>query len=123
MRHFKSCAEISASHDVLAEREVDHPNISVMTCYEPSGRILDKTSAEGFFLQVDIQDLNEISIHLDHACQTMSYVGDLKASILSVIAETGMAGIDRIVPVGSSGHFSFIWEGKDLIRLMSRSFT
>ncbi|MEM7568854.1 MAG: hypothetical protein AAF337_03570, partial [Pseudomonadota bacterium] len=56
--------------------------------------------------------------------QTLGVIGSaaLRDQVFDTIVSKRLAGIDRIVPVGTTSHFSFTWDGKDLIRAMSRSF-
>ena len=120
VRHFKSVAQLAVEAPI--RRSVSHPSLTVIEAETASACRLDHGASEGFFLERSIQHLGELSDALDQRCQTLAFVGDLKTDILSCVAEHGMKGVDRVVPVGTAGHFSFVWEGKDLIRLMSRSF-
>ncbi|MEM9288832.1 MAG: acyl-CoA reductase [Pseudomonadota bacterium] len=122
VRHFKSMAQMAARHDVAEAGAHLHPNLKVLNLGEAAAPVMPWSGSEGLFLQTDIEDLSALGRHLDHRCQTLSVIGDVKDDILRTMAAQGMKGIDRIAPVGSSANFSFIWEGKDLIHAMSRSF-
>lgn len=122
VRHFKSSAAIAADFDVRQQNAYEHPNLTVLDVSEPAQALMNRACSEGFFLQAQMTDLASLRLYLDHRCQTMSYVGDLREPLLTCIVQQRMRAIDRIVPVGSTAQFSFTWEGKDLIRVMSRSF-
>ena len=44
----------------------------------------------------------------DKRCQTIGYIGDNKT--LLPLINTGLKGIDRVVPVGKTMDFDLIWE-------------
>lgn len=44
-----------------------------------------------------------------------------KTAIISPFLESGIKGIDRIVPVGQTMDFSFIWDGYDLYERLTRT--
>ena len=75
----------------------------------------------GTFYQIDINNLNILKRIVNKKYQTLSYGGLVsKKSVLDFIKNNNMDGIDRIVPLGSSHNMSFFWDGKDIIRLLSR---
>ncbi|MEM6683995.1 MAG: hypothetical protein AAF607_17300, partial [Pseudomonadota bacterium] len=121
VRHFKSSARIAAQFNATQAVGL-HPHLTVLDITSCSAHMIDAAGAEGFFMQAHIADLADFAAFLDHRCQTMAYIGDLKTRLIDLVASHGLKAIDRVVPVGSTGNFSFVWEGKDLIRSMSRSF-
>ncbi len=74
----------------------------------------------GFFLEVDIKELDELLPILTEKCQTVVYFGDIKDQIKYFINRRKPKGIDRVKPIGKSGDFSLKWDGFDLIVAMSR---
>ena len=86
---------------------------------------LDKSIREyryhsGFFFEYQMRALTDMLALCDEKCQTISYVGNIGTEIEMIVAETGVNGVDRIVPVGRTMDFSLVWDGYDLIRTMSR---
>ena len=86
---------------------------------------LDKSIREyryhsGFFFEYQMRALTDMLGFCDEKCQTISYVGNIGAEIEKAVAEAGVNGVDRIVPVGRTMDFSLAWDGYDLIRTMSR---
>ena len=55
----------------------------------------------------------------DKRCQTIAYIGDSK--ILLPLVNSGVKGIDRIVPIGKTMDFDLIWDGYNLPVLMTRT--
>ena len=54
----------------------------------------------------------------DKRCQTIGYIGNRKA-VLPLI-QSGIKGVDRVVPIGKTMDFDLIWDGYDLPALLSR---
>ena len=61
------------------------------------------------------------SLFNDKRCQTVSYIG--KPEMFDALLESGIKGIDRIVPVGQTMDFDLIWDGYDLSRDLTRVVT
>lgn len=81
----------------------------------------DKYKASfGYFYEYVTDDLNEIKSLADKKVQTITYIGDIKAEVASIIVNNGLKGIDRVVPVGSALDIDILWDGFDLIRTLSR---
>lgn len=72
----------------------------------------------GYFLEYDSDNLMELSELCNQKCQTISYIGETKE--LQTLAESGVRGIDRIVPVGKTMDFSFVWDGYNLLERLTR---
>ena len=52
--------------------------------------------------------------------QTLSYLGGNGQEIAEWVLQSGVKGIDRIVPMGNTADFTLTWDGYDLINTMSR---
>lgn len=81
-----------------------------------------KTSC-GYFNEYYTKDLNEILPIINESYQTLSYFGIKKETLMNLITENGIKGIDRIVPIGRTSDFSSIWDGYELINTLSRKLT
>lgn len=57
---------------------------------------------------------------MDEKYQTLGYYGCDKEALRSFVVSYGLRGIDRIVPLGHTADFSLVWDGRDLIRELSR---
>ncbi len=77
----------------------------------------------GFYFEKDIDNLTDIANVCDIKCQTITYFGVKEEKFREFLEVARPIGIDRIVPMGKSMDFSFIWDGYDLIRQMSRRIT
>ncbi len=107
------CGEQGQDHFVknnLVRVELKEPDKSIRECRYHSG----------FFFEYQMEALTDILALCDEKCQTISYVGNIGTEIERIVAEAGVNGADRIVPVGRTMDFSLVWDGYDLIRAMSR---
>ena len=74
----------------------------------------------GYFLELDLESINETASIVNRKYQTMSYYGYSKDELISFVKNNKLSGIDRIVPIGRTMDFSLTWDGYDLIRTLSR---
>ena len=77
-------------------------------------------AGSGFFIEYRAQKLAEIRPLCGISCQTLSYYGVERDSLLRAVLAMRPAGVDRIVPMGRTMDFALVWDGVDLIRTMSR---
>ncbi len=76
----------------------------------------------GTFLQSAVTQLTDLNDVLHRGVQTMTYFG-IPASDLRQWLAAGVAGLDRLVPVGQGLDFDYIWDGVDLFSSLSRFVT
>lgn len=82
--------------------------------------IMDWKDNSGYFFEYTCRDIRELRDVCDNThCQTVSYIGD-RAMFRELLA-LGLRGVDRIVPMGHTMDFEFIWDGYDLIERLTRS--
>ena len=81
--------------------------------------LMDYKDNSGFFFEYDCNDIMELrELCNNKRCQTLSYIGVSKMFI--PLIESGIKGIDRIVPIGKTMDFDLIWDGCYLPVLLSR---
>lgn len=80
----------------------------------------DARSTCGYFYEYEAKALNEIVPLINRKFQTLAYYGLEPAAMRNFIEENRPSGIDRIVPVGRTLDFSLVWDGHDLISMLSR---
>ena len=74
----------------------------------------------GTFVEINTNNLREIKKIISKKCQTVTYFGIESKKIKNFVIESGLSGVDRIVPVGRALDMNLIWDGKDLIFSLSR---
>ena len=77
-------------------------------------------AGSGFFIEYAAQELAELRPLCGRSCQTLSYYGVERETLLQAVLAMRPAGVDRIVPMGRTMDFALVWDGVDLIRTMSR---
>ena len=85
--------------------------------------VAEYTCAGGFYLEYDTEDLSDVVPAVTRKFQTLSYLGMDAGNLCTFVIENGLCGIDRIVPVGRTADFSLVWDGYDLISVMSREIS
>ena len=109
----------AAEPEVKIEEGPDNRIVRVRVL-EATERLLDYRDNSGYFYEYDCRDILEIKgICNDKRCQTIAYIGD-KKTVLPLI-ETGVKGIDRVVPIGKTMDFDLIWDGYNLPAFLTRT--
>lgn len=74
----------------------------------------------GYFPEFAAEDISELSVLCnDSRCQTIGYIG--KKEMFEPLLRMGVKGIDRIVPIGRTLNFDFIWDGLNLYERLVRT--
>lgn len=82
--------------------------------------LMDFRDNSGYFYEYDCQDiLDLVPLCSDKRCQTIAYIGN-KEALLPLI-QSGVKGIDRVVPMGKTMDFDLIWDGYNLPALLTRT--
>lgn len=76
----------------------------------------------GYFYEFVAKSLDDIVPLVNRKFQTLAYYGIEFSAFKSFIEEKHLTGIDRIVPIGRTLDFSLVWDGYDLISMLSRKF-
>ena len=74
----------------------------------------------GCFYEYEIKSLSEICTILEKKIQTIVYEGIAPKELVTEIIRSGSRGADRIVKAGNALELDRIWDGKDIIKSLSR---
>lgn len=74
----------------------------------------------GYFYECDLSSLEELAEVVDEKYQTLTYFGIDPERVRRLVIDKHLRGIDRIVLVGSAMDIDIVWDGYDLVTLMSR---
>lgn len=74
----------------------------------------------GFYIEKKIESIQSIFDSVSNKTQTLTYFGVDPQDIKSCLMRLGCKGIDRVVPVGMALDIGFYWDGKDILRILSR---
>ena len=53
--------------------------------------------------------------------QTLGYFGYKTDEMVQMVKRLSADGIDRVVPIGQALNFDTLWDGYDLIRMLTRT--
>lgn len=74
----------------------------------------------GLFYQYNLTNWDEIAPLIGPKVQTLTYFGVEPAQLIDAITNNGLLGIDRVVPVGKALDIGVVWDGIDMIGMLSR---
>jgi hypothetical protein len=86
----------------------------------PAGNLTDLRGRGGYFYEYDLKSLDELAPFITEKYQTVTCYGILPEVIKEFVMRYQLRGIDRIVPIGSAMDIGLIWDGYDLINMLSR---
>ena len=82
--------------------------------------LMDYRDNSGYFYEYNCKNIMELApLCNDKRCQTIGYIGN--ASMIIPLIQSGVKGIDRVVPIGKTMDFDLIWDGYDLPALLTRN--
>jgi len=84
------------------------------------GEITAYKGLGGLFHEYDITSLVDILPLVDKRIQTLAYHGISHQTLVDFVFAHRLKGIDRIVPVGRTADFDLVWDGFDLMGILSR---
>lgn len=91
-----------------------------MQVTRPSAALMGLKDNSGYFFEYDCGDILELrDLCDDTRCQTISYLGDRE--MFRPLLASGIQGVDRIVPVGKTMDFDWIWDGYNLFERLTRT--
>jgi len=74
----------------------------------------------GYFYEYSMNDIGELREIVSEEFQTITRFGIDEKALREHIIDGNLPGIDRIVPVGKAMDLNLIWDGYDLIGMLSR---
>ena len=115
----KSCLIAVAEPGVKVAEHEDNLIIRV-TVPQITDVLMDFRDNSGYFYEYDCENiLDLVPLCNDKRCQTIAYIGD--KNVVNPLIQTGVKGIDRVVPMGKTMDFDLIWDGYNLPALLCRT--
>ena len=72
------------------------------------------------FYEHNLPNISLISKLVSRRVQTITYSGFEKKELYEFFKKEKLSGVDRIVPIGTALDISPIWDGYDIIKILSR---
>ena len=110
-----------AAHAAARQVPMEDNLIARVYVAELTEKLAAYKAGSGFFIEYAAQELAELRPLCGRSCQTLSYYGVERETLLRAVLAMRPAGVDRIVPMGRTMDFTLVWDGVDLIRTMSRA--
>lgn len=88
-----------------------------------SGQVRELQSGHGLVVDVPVSSLAQLALQLDDRDQSLVQHGFDNAELLSLLHAVGNRAIDRIVPFGRALDFHPVWDGTDLLDILTRKVT
>lgn len=123
MNKYVDMCNTAISHPSLENVVWDSP---WLTRYQVNHLTAQQSSFRGYFgalYEVSLASLSELRDFIDERVQTLSYFGFSKTMLASFVIDNQLRGIDRIVPVGQALEMDHVWDGYDIIKMLSRVIT
>ena len=77
----------------------------------------------GYFYEYKVDNIKNIKGLFSRKFQTMTYFGFTKNFMKDFIKEISNDGIDRVVPVGHALNIGLVWDGYEIISVLTRRIT
>ena len=115
--------------DALCRLAAEHPDVRKVGNANQLIRVLlpklypevmDYKEGGGYFFEYEGKTLMELMPALGKPCQKVAYLGIDPEEIMEFAVQSGVRGVDRVVPLGATMALSLIWDGFDLVESMSR---
>ena len=113
-----SCLAAAAIEGIQVVRMKDNRIVRI-ELEKMTPRIQEYRGDSGVFYEYELGDVMELAPICNEKLQTIAVWGDEK-KVLPLI-ESGVKGIDRVVKIGKTMEFGFVWDGYDLRERLTRS--
>jgi len=80
----------------------------------------DNRGKWGLFFEYNLKNLIGIKHIINNKYQTLTYYGVDKLLLKKFVLQNNLKGVDRIVPIGQSLNISLLWDGYDILNILSR---
>ena len=111
--------------DILDEKKIKSINVNTNILHrielsKLKEDITDLRGKGGYFYEYEIKSIDEIAPFVTEKFQTVAYFGVDPEKIRRSVIENELRGIDRIVPIGKAMDIGIMWDGFDMVRVLSR---
>lgn len=86
----------------------------------PKSSVTELRGKGGYFYEYSLKSLDELIPLITQKYQTITYFGPDPEKLRDFVIKNRLSGIDRIVPVGAAMDIGVIWDGYDIVTMLSR---
>ena len=118
----KLVAECSMAieNNVILDKKSNNPFINKVKIDSMKDVNEELHCGTGLFYELEISKFEDLLPNMTKKHQTLAYYGFSKEELNQAILNHLPRGLDRLVPIGKSLDFSYIWDGYDLFKSFSR---
>ncbi len=87
------------------------------------GRLRELQSGHGLVVEAELATLTALADALDDRDQTLVQHGFAREELVALLDRLGNRALDRIVPLGRALDFHSVWDGSDLLDILTRKVT
>ena len=106
--------------DITIDDSSDNPFINRISINNMNEIKEELHCGTGLFYEIEMAKFEDILSSMTKKHQTLAYYGFEKNDLKTILSNKMPNGVDRIVPIGKSLDFSYIWDGYDLFRSFCR---
>ncbi|GHV14636.1 hypothetical protein FACS189491_11170 [Spirochaetia bacterium] len=118
-KYIQSCRDAMEYNNICSFREENTLYRTVFSSL-PEVDLTSLRGKGGYFYEYDLNNLLELVPYINEKYQTVTYYGIPPETIKEFVIKNRLSGIDRIVPVGAAMNIGLVWDGYDLINVLSR---
>ena len=118
---YVAACELAIAQDGTRMENMPDNLIVRMTVGRLPEKLVEFRGNAGYFIEYTADSLDEIAKISTRQYQTLSYFGFPSSTLRALLLKNRSYGIDRIVPIGETTVFSLVWDGYDLIKMLSRA--
>jgi len=116
--------EDSLKYKKYIKKILNHDNFIVRVLLNDSPKDLSLLRGKfGYFYEINSNNLGNIINKLNYKFQTLSYFNIEKNDVHNLLLNNQKYAIDRVVPIGSALEMNFVWDGYDLLNILTRQIT
>lgn len=94
-----------------------------LSAHQANGTQREQQSGHGLLVEVSLPALSELGVQLDDRDQTLVQHGFGIPDLHELLSAISNRAIDRIVPLGRALDFHHVWDGTDLLGVLTRRIT
>lgn len=87
------------------------------------GHVREIQSGHGLVVEIELAALTELAAQLDDRDQTLVQHGFSSDELVAFLSTLGNRAVDRVVPFGRALDFHPVWDGNDLLDVLTRKIT
>ena len=112
-----------AVNEGLKKKKKWSNRLYVVPCRQYKGSLINLEARFGLFYEKDILSLDELVPFMEEKIQTMVSSGSNQEELYEKIRLAECEGVDRVTAIGEALDFNTVWDRKDLVEMLSCTFS